>query len=342
MAMWQPKRWTAAHREGRRRAAAGLLRAGDRSPGGIAPRLGVSRTAVTRWKQRREAGGRRGLRHHGAPGRPSHLTAARWRAPLRTLRRGAPAPGCATGRRPPRRIAPVSPRQGGSTAHFCSAGRALRARGRGPQQPVPRARERDDALVGAGPKRDWPRVKRGRAAQGALAFPDKTGHPSRARVGTTGAPVGQPAVRQRIRQRRAASRIAARVVPRDGPARPDARHFPGRVRGEPVIVARRDFRRRIGRPRAVLCARLNAHRATVVQASGGAPPGADPIEWRPTSAPALNPAALGKGAAKRELLNALPGSVAELRDPARRSFLRLGRRSAVSRRLSRHARLPVT
>ncbi|MGH2354126.1 MAG: winged helix-turn-helix domain-containing protein, partial [Chloroflexota bacterium] len=63
-----------------------------------------------------------------------------------------------------RRIAVVVERPCGVRYHFRSRGRALRARGWSPPQPVPRARERDDALVEAWLRRDWPRIKRGLAA----------------------------------------------------------------------------------------------------------------------------------------------------------------------------------
>lgn len=165
--MWQPKRWTADQLEERRLAAGRLLRAGALSQAEIARRLGVSRAAVTRWKRRLERAGLRGLRRRRAAGRPSHLTAVQWRQLLRLLRRGARAAGWETERWTLRRIAAQIAHEFGVGYHRGSLGRALRAHGWSPQQPIPRARERDDALVEAWLQRDWPRLKRGLAAQGA-------------------------------------------------------------------------------------------------------------------------------------------------------------------------------
>ena len=77
------------------------------------------------------------------------------------------AAGFDTERWTQRRIAAVVERTFGVRYHFRSLGRALRARGWSPQRPIPQARERDEALVAAWLKRDWPRIKRGLAAQGA-------------------------------------------------------------------------------------------------------------------------------------------------------------------------------
>ena len=164
---WQPKHWTAAQLEERRLQAARLLRAGQLSQAEIARQLGVSRAAVTHWKQRLHAAGLRGLRHRPHPGGQSHLTASQWQRLLRLLRRGAQRAGFDTERWTLRRIATVIERTFGVRYHFRSLGPALHARGWSPQRPIPRAKERDEALVEAWLKRDWPRIKRGLAAPGA-------------------------------------------------------------------------------------------------------------------------------------------------------------------------------
>jgi transposase len=164
---WQPAQFTRAQLEERRLAAGRLLRAGRRSPAEIAREVGVHRSSVTRWKQQLAGGGLGALRRRRVPGRPSRLTAAAWRQLLRTLRRGAVAAGFDTGRWTSRRIAAVVERRFGGRYHARSLGRALRAGGWSRQLPLPQARERDDALVAAWLRRDWPRIKRGLAAQGA-------------------------------------------------------------------------------------------------------------------------------------------------------------------------------
>jgi len=171
---------------------------------------------------------------------------------------------------------------------------------------------------------------------------DETGHAFRSRLGPTWAPTGQPPVLRRASQRREVSTVAALVAPLDGPARLDARHFPGRIHGEQVIVALRSFRRRIGRPLLVVWDRRNAHRAKPVHAFLAAHPADYQVEWLPTYAPELNPEELRNGAVKQELLNAVPGSADQLRQLARRSFRRRGRRSALLRSFFDHVALSVT
>ena len=163
---WQPEQWTTAQLEARRLAAARLLRAGQLSQAAIARQVGVSRASVTRWKQCLERQGLCGLHRHGRSGRPSHLTATQWRHLFRVLRRGAQAAGFENERWTRRRIAQVIAREFQVRYQFRALGPALHARGWSPQQPIPRARERDDALVAAWLKRDWPRIKRGLAVAG--------------------------------------------------------------------------------------------------------------------------------------------------------------------------------
>jgi transposase len=109
-----------------------------------------------------------------------------------------------------------------------------------------------------------------------------------------------------------------------------------------VVTALRPFRRRIGRPLVVVWDRLNAHRAKVVPAFVAAHPDDYRLEWLPPYAPELNPDELCNGAVKRDLLNALPASVAELHRQARHAFVRLGRRPTSLRGFFAHAGLTVT
>jgi len=175
----------------------------------------------------------------------------------------------------------------------------------------------------------------------AIAFVDETGHTFRARVATTWAPVGQPPVLRRVSQRREVSSIAALVAPLTEPARLYARHFPGSIHGEQVIVALRYFRRRIGRPLVIIWDGLPAHRAAPVRAFVAAHPNDYQLEPLPPYAPELNPEELCNGAVKQELQNAVPGSVAELQQVARRSFRRLGRRPELLHSFFQHTGLRV-
>lgn len=164
---WQPTHLTRAQMEERRLVAGRLLRAGRLTQAEIACELGVSRASVTRWRRRLACGGVRALRGRTAPGRASRLTAGQWRQLFRVLTRGAIAAGFETEQWTLPRIAALVERRFAVRYHPRSLGRALRARGFSPQRPVPRARERDDALVEAWLKGDWPRIKRGLAAAGA-------------------------------------------------------------------------------------------------------------------------------------------------------------------------------
>jgi transposase len=171
---------------------------------------------------------------------------------------------------------------------------------------------------------------------------DETGHTFRARLGRTWARRGRPPVLRRLSQRREVSSIVALVAPLDGPARLYARHFGGSIHAEQVVTALRYFRRQIGRPLLVVWDRLNAHRGKLVHALVAAHPNDYRLEWLPPYAPELNPEELCNGAVKRELLNALPASAAELRHQARGAFIRLGRRSTTLRGFFAHAGLSVT
>jgi transposase len=124
-------------------------------------------------------------------------------------------------------------------------------------------------------------------------------------------------------------------------ARVFARHFRGSIHGEQVITALRHFRRRIGRPLVVIWDRLSAHRAAPVQAFVAAHPADYQLEWLPPYAPDLNPEELCNGAVKRATLNAVPGSVDELHQSARRSFRRLDRRPDLLESFFHHVGLSV-
>src|SRR5688572_19589058 len=125
--VWQPARLTRAQLEERRLAAGRLLRAKQLSEAEIARHVGVSRAAVTKWKQRLEQAGLDGLQQRRSSGRVSRLTEAQWGQLLQLLQRGALAAGFATERWTLRRIAGVIERTFGVRYHFRFLGRALHA-----------------------------------------------------------------------------------------------------------------------------------------------------------------------------------------------------------------------
>ena len=128
----------------RRREGARLLRQGQQSQAAIARELHVSRTAVGQWAKELDAHGLRGLALHPIPGREAHLSAAQWRQVLRLLKRGAVRAGFETNRWTLARIQLVVKREFAIQHSQSWLQRRLRQLGWSPQQPVARARERDE------------------------------------------------------------------------------------------------------------------------------------------------------------------------------------------------------
>ena len=141
---WRPTRLTPAQAEARQRAAAGHF-----------PQVRQRRLSL------------RALRATPKTGRPARLTVVQWQVLGQLLRRGAMAVGFATEEWTLRRIAQVIRRQFGVTYHYRYLERPLKAHGFTVQRPMPRARERDERVVRAWLKRDWPALKKELVASGA-------------------------------------------------------------------------------------------------------------------------------------------------------------------------------
>jgi transposase len=161
MGAWSPSRLTPAQLEARRLEAGRLLRAGKLKPAEIARALGVSRQSVHRWQQTLAETGRAGLKRRPHTGRPPKLTRWQWQRLARILANGATAAGFDTERWTLRRIAVVAEARVRVRYHARSLSRVLRAHGWSPQRPTTRALERNEALIAAWLRRDWPRLKRG-------------------------------------------------------------------------------------------------------------------------------------------------------------------------------------
>ena len=156
---WKPAHLTRQQMEERRLQGAQLLKAGKLSQAEIARQLGVSRTAVTRWAHHLAVG--QSLRRRVAPGRPPKLTRAQQQTLRRLLKRGARAAGFPTERWTLERIQRVIERKFGVTYHVHSLSDVLDNLGWSLQQPLARAQERDEAVIQAWLKQDWPRIKKG-------------------------------------------------------------------------------------------------------------------------------------------------------------------------------------
>jgi transposase len=147
-----------------------------------------------------------------------------------------------------------------------------------------------------------------------------------------------------VSKRREVSSVVCLTAPLDGrPPRLFARHFLGTVRAPELVTAIQYFQRRLGGgPLIFVLDRLNVHRAQLTQAFVARHCDEFLLEWLPSYAPDLNPEELCNGWVKRETLNALPASDAELRRVARRSFQRLARHPLALRAFFAHAGLSVT
>ncbi len=129
----------------------------------IARQLGVSRAAVGEWSRRMRAGGLRRLHPHISTGRPARLTPSQQRALLRQLKRGALAADFPTDRWTLERVQQLIKREFQVEYHPNHLSRLLRKLDWTPQYPMPRAKERDDKLVEAWLRQDWPRIKKNAA-----------------------------------------------------------------------------------------------------------------------------------------------------------------------------------
>lgn len=160
---FQPTQLTRVQLEERRRLGARLLRQSKLSQAEIARRLGVSRSAVSQWASQLAQGGLRQLRGHTSQGRPPKLAKEQKRALLRLLKRGARDAGFPTERWTLQRIQTLIQREFRVTYHHTYVARVLKQLDWSPQVSLPRANERDEALIRAWLAQDWPRIKKSAA-----------------------------------------------------------------------------------------------------------------------------------------------------------------------------------
>jgi len=162
---FQPTHLTRAQLEERRRLGAQLLRQGKLTRAEIARRLGVSRSAVSQWASQLAQGGLRQLRQRRSRGRPPKLAKAQKQALRQLLKRGARHAGFPTERWTLQRIQSLIEREFQVTYHPTYVARLLKQMGWSPQVPLPRAKERDEALIRAWLAQDWPRIKKSAATR---------------------------------------------------------------------------------------------------------------------------------------------------------------------------------
>jgi putative transposase len=118
--------------------------------------------AVSTWAQRlrQQQGDGASLHTRPIPGRPARLNIEQWQRVLAILKDGALKAGFETDRWTLLRIRAVILVAFGVRYHAHYLAGRLKALGWSPQQPAVYARERDDALVQAWLRHDWPRIKK--------------------------------------------------------------------------------------------------------------------------------------------------------------------------------------
>lgn len=163
--LFQPTHLTRTQLEERRRLGAHLLRRNKLSQAEIARRLGVSRSAVSQWSSQLTQGGLRQLRHRTSDGRPAKLSSNQKKGLLRLLKCGARQAGFPTERWTLQRIQIVIARNFQVRYHPNYLSRLLKPLGWSPQVPLPRAKERDEAMIRGWLAHDWPRIKKNAASQ---------------------------------------------------------------------------------------------------------------------------------------------------------------------------------
>lgn len=157
---WKPSKLTRWQMEERRLKGGKLLRAGKLSQKEIAQRLGVSRISVSKWKQQLKAEGFKGLKARRSSGRPAKLSSEQQQDLLKVLSQGALVAGYPTDRWTLRRVQQIIKRKYQVSYHSKYLNRLLRQLGWTPQVPLDRAAERDETLIAAWLKQDWPRIKK--------------------------------------------------------------------------------------------------------------------------------------------------------------------------------------
>jgi transposase len=160
---WKPSKLTREQMEERRLCGGELLREGRLTKAEIARELGVSRAAVSQWTDKIKAEGKAGLKMSLARGQAPKLSDAEQKALKRILSRGAQAAGFPTERWTLARIRKVIEQRFGVRYHLSSVGRLMQSLNMTPQQPMARARERDERLIRAWLSKDWARIKKSAA-----------------------------------------------------------------------------------------------------------------------------------------------------------------------------------
>ena len=157
---WLPKQLTRIQMAERRAEGVRLLKAGELSQASIAGQLGVSEAAVSKWKRLLAEQGDEALKMRKAPGRPPKLDENSKASLVETLKAGAIRAGFPTEQWTQARVRTVIKRDYGVNYHKNHISRLLHDLGWSVQKPETRALERDEELILAWLKKDWPAIKK--------------------------------------------------------------------------------------------------------------------------------------------------------------------------------------
>lgn len=157
---WQPKRLTREQQAERRAEAIRLLEEGEQKQVEIARYLGVTEAAVSKWKRKLDEQGSEALKLRKASGRPPKLSAANKQVLETNLKVGAIAAGFPTEQWTQARVKQVIEQQFGVKFHANAISRLLQDMGWSVQKPETRASERDEDLIAAWLRKDWPQIKK--------------------------------------------------------------------------------------------------------------------------------------------------------------------------------------
>jgi transposase len=127
----------------------------------ISEALGISEGAVSQWLTRVRQGGPAALRSRPSPGAPRRLTPAQLTRLSTLLGRGPEAYGFLGQLWTRKRVAEVMRLEFGVVYHSTHVGRLLKAMRWSPQQPMRRARQRDEAAIAHWRDATWTSIKRG-------------------------------------------------------------------------------------------------------------------------------------------------------------------------------------
>jgi transposase len=157
---WRPKQLTRKQLSERRLEGYRKLRSGRHSQIEIAEELGVSEAAVSQWKTKLEEQGMRGAKAKLSRGRPTKMSLEQRKKVLRLLKQGAVEAGFESERWTQKRIQQLMQQEVGVQYHPDHIGRLLKSWGWSVQRPQSLPRERDEDLIQAWLKQDWPRIKK--------------------------------------------------------------------------------------------------------------------------------------------------------------------------------------